>query len=86
MLERIQSGANKLSFFGWQYCIIANMIELRHLDVRHFVTEECSIPANGCATKCGCLGLMLFHYLSCMGAIVCAINTIGFVSVYARRV
>ena len=29
---------------------------------------------------------MLFLYLSCLGAILCDINTIGFVSVYAWRV
>ena len=38
------------------------MIELRHLDIRHFVIEECSHLANGCTTKCDCTGLMSFHY------------------------
>ena len=28
------------------------MIELRHLDVDHFVIEECRHPTNGCASKC----------------------------------
>ena len=28
-------------------------IELRHLDVRHFVIEECRHLGNGCAAKCG---------------------------------
>ena len=55
------------------------MIELCHLNVRHFVIEGCSHLTNGCITKCGCIGLMLFHYLSCMGAIKCNINTIEFV-------
>ena len=49
--------------------------------VRHFVNEECSHLANGCTTTCGCIGLILFCYLSCPGAIICDINTIGFVSV-----
>ena len=39
-------------------------IELRHLDVLHFVIEECRLLANGCTAKCGCIGLMLFHFLS----------------------
>ena len=53
------------------------MIELRHMDVRHFVIIECSHLANGCTTKCGCIGLMLFfHDLSCLGEITRDINTI----------
>ena len=40
------------------------MIELRHMDVRHFVIIECSNLANGCTIKCDCIGLMLFHNLS----------------------
>ena len=40
------------------------MIELRHLDVRHFVIEECRHLANGCTAKCDCIGLMLFCYVS----------------------
>ena len=59
------------------------MIELCHLDVRHFVIEESCHIANGCTTKCGCIGLMLFRYLSCLGTVICNINTVGFVSVYA---
>ena len=55
------------------------MIELRHLDVRHFAIEECSHPANGCTAKWGCIGLIF-------GAIIVYINTTGFVSVYAFRV
>ena len=36
------------------------MIELRHLDVRHFVIEECRRDlANGCTAKRGCIGLMM---------------------------
>ena len=56
------------------------MMELRHLDVRNFLIEECRRLANGCTTKCGCIGLMLFRNLSCLGAILCDINTIGFIS------
>ena len=37
--------------------------------------------ANGCTIKCVCIGLMLFRYLSCLGAIN-DINTIGFCSVH----
>ena len=57
------------------------MIELHHMDVRHFVNMECSHLANGCTTKCVCIDLMLFPYLSCLGAIICDKDTIGFVSV-----
>ena len=42
------------------------MIELCHLDVCHFVTEACRHLANCCSAKCGCIGLILFHYLSYM--------------------
>ena len=56
------------------------------MDVRHFVIIESSHLANGCTIKCGCIGLMLFRSLSCMGEIMCDINTIGFVSVFACRV
>ena len=54
------------------------MIELRHLDDSLFVIEECRHLANGCTTKCGCIGLMLFRYPSCLGAIICVINAIAF--------
>ena len=57
------------------------MIEPCHLDVRYFVIEECSHLANGCTIKCGCIGLILFRYLSCLGAIICDIITIV-VSIY----
>ena len=40
------------------------MIKLRRLDIRHFVNEESSHLANGCTAECGCIGSMLFHYLS----------------------
>ena len=42
--------------------------------------------ANGCVLKCGCIGLMLFRNLSCMGTIMCYINTIGIVPAYACNV
>ena len=51
------------------------MIELRHMDVHHLVIIECSHLANGCTIEWGCIGLMLFCYLSCLGAIICDINT-----------
>ena len=50
------------------------------MDVGHFAIIECSHLANGCTIKCGCIGLILFHYLSCLGAMVSDINAIGFVS------
>ena len=56
------------------------MIELHHLDAHHFVIEECSHLANSFTTKCGCIGLMVFRYLSCLGTIICDINTVGLVS------
>ena len=49
------------------------MIELRHMDVRHFVTIECSHLANGCTIECGYIGLVLFRYLSYVGTIICYI-------------
>ena len=36
--------------------------------------------------KCGCIGLMLFRNLSCLGTIICYINTIGIVPAYACNV
>ena len=62
------------------------MIELRHLDIRHFIIEGCRHIANGCTAKCVCIGFILFRYLPCLGAIICDINTIRFVSVYACSV
>ena len=32
--------------------------------------------ANGCVLKCSCIGLMVFRSLSCLGIIICYINTI----------
>ena len=61
------------------------MIEL--LDICHFAIEECRHLANGCTAKCGCIGgLIIFRYISRPGAIICEINTIELVSVYACRV
>ena len=57
------------------------MIKLRHMDLRHFIIIECRHEANGCTTQCGCIGLILYRYLSCLGAIICDINSIGFVPV-----
>ena len=57
------------------------MIQLPHMDIRHFLIIESSHLA-----KCSCIDLMLFRYLSCLGAIICDINTIGFVSLNASRV
>ena len=62
------------------------MFELRHMDDCHFVIIECSHLANGCTLECGCIGVTLFRYLSCLGAIIFNTNTIGFVSVCACRV
>ena len=69
---------------GAIYAHFPYVIELRDMDVRHFVNEECSHLPNGWITKCGCSGLILFCYISCMGAMICDINNIGFVSVYTR--
>ena len=60
--------------------------QLRHMDIRHFVILECRHLANGCVLKCGCIGLMLFRNLSCLGTIMCYINTIGIVPAYACNV
>ena len=62
------------------------MIELRHMDTRHFVIIQCRHLAKDCALKWGCIGLMLFHNLSCLGTIICFTNTIGIVPVYACKV
>ena len=35
------------------------MIELGHLDVRHFEIEECRHLSNGCTAKCGCIGFYI---------------------------
>ena len=47
---------------------------------------ECRHLANGCVFKCGCIGLMLFHNLSCLDTIICYINTIGIVPAYVYNV
>ena len=60
--------------------------QLRHMDIRHFVILEFRHLATGCVLKCGCIGLMLFHNLSCLGTIICYINTIGIVPAYACNV
>ena len=56
------------------------------MDIRHFVILECRHLANGCVLKRGCIGLMLFRNLSCLGTIICYINTIGIVPAYACNV
>ena len=60
--------------------------QLRHMDICHFVILECRHLANGCVLKCGCIGLMLFRNLSCLGTIICYINTIGIVPAYACNI
>ena len=60
--------------------------QLRHLDTRHFVIIECRNLAKGCGLKCGCIGRVLFRNLSCLGTIICSINTIGIVPAYACTV
>ena len=60
--------------------------QLRHLDTHHFVILECRHLANGCVLKCGRIGLMLFRNLSCLGTIICYINTIGIVPACACNV
>ena len=40
--------------------------EICHLDIRHFVNEECRHLANGRTAKCDCIGLILFRNLSCV--------------------
>ena len=62
------------------------MIELRHMDTRHFVIIECHHLVKGCGLKCGCIGLMLFRNISCLGTIIRFINTIGIMPVYACQV
>ena len=62
------------------------MIELCHMDTRHFVIIECRHMAKGCGLKCGCIGLMLFRNLSCLGTTICFINTIGISPAYACNV
>ena len=56
------------------------------MDAGHFVIIECRHLAKGCVLKCGFIGLMFFRNLSCLGTILCYINTIGIVPVYACNV
>ena len=49
------------------------------MDARRCVIVECRHLAKGCVLKCGCIGLMLFRNISCLGTIMCYINTIGIV-------
>ena len=60
------------------------------MDARYFVIIECRHLVKGCALKCAyilmLLGLMLFRNLSCLGTILCYLNTIGIVTVYAFNV
>ena len=56
------------------------------MDTRHFVIIECRHLAKGCALKRGCIGLILFRNLSCLGTIICYIDTIGIVPVHAYKV
>ena len=62
------------------------MKHLRHMDARHFVILECRHLANGCVLKCGCIGLMLFRNISCLGIIICYINSIGIIPECAGNV
>ena len=57
----------------------SHFTEASHLDTRHGVIIECGHLANGCVLKCGCIGLMLFHNISCLDTIICYITTIGIV-------
>ena len=58
-------------------------IELCHLDVLHFEIEEYRHLANGCTAKCACIWFDVISLsIICLGAIICDINAIGFVSVY----
>ena len=51
--------------FSWPFMILTKpvYIELRQLDVLHFVIEECRHLANDCTAKCDSIGLKLFRYL-----------------------
>ena len=62
------------------------MIKLRHMDASYFVIIGCSHLETGCTIKCGCIGLMLFRNLPCLGTIRYYINIIGIVPVYACKV
>ena len=62
------------------------MKQLLNMDTRHFVILEFRHLANGCVLKCGCIGLMLFRNISCLGTIICYINIIGIIPAYACNV
>ena len=53
------------------------------MDARHFVIIEYRHLAKGFALTCGCIGLMLFRNISCLCTIICYINNLGIVPVYA---
>ena len=63
-----------------------DVAQLSHLDTRHFVIIEYRHLASGCVLQCGCIGLMLFHNLSCLDTTICYTNTIGIVPAYACNV
>ena len=75
-------------FLSVSFLVPAQLLynQLSHLDTRHFVIIECRHLANGCVLQCGCIGLMLFHNLSCLDTIICYTNTIGIVPAYACNV
>ena len=53
------------------------MIELCHLDVHHFVNEECRHLMNGCIGKSGLHQFdTISLYIICLCAIICNINNI----------
>ena len=55
------------------------------MDFLNFVVEEFRhLIVNGCTAKYGCIVSLLS--IICLGAIVCSVNTTGFVSVCACRV
>ena len=61
----------------------AYMIELSHLDIRHFVILRVSPSRERLHSE---MWMHRFHVISlsiiCLGTLICDINTIGFVSVY----
>ena len=60
------------------------MIEVRHLDVRHFVIYATS--SERLHNQMWLRRFDVFCYLSCLVAIIYVVNHKGFVSVYACRV
>ena len=87
----IMSGRTSMRYVYYRICfgicrgcdaLVAICSTASHIDSRHFVIIECRHLAKGCALKFGCIGLMLFRNLACMGPV----NTIGFVPVYACKV